>query len=144
MRGPASPEEEEDSSSERKDHLAGASEQPIKDNKKGLGNAANEKKTPTPTKKKRIGFLKRRNNNSFIGSKVVCHVRGKSESLKGILKWLGHLPTLPKSRENVVAGIAITTPDKLGTDGTFMGKKYFQASPKHGYFVKYKDCKRAN
>jgi dynactin complex subunit len=80
--------------------------------------------------------------NAAIGTKVVCHVRGKAGSLKGVLKWVGHLPTLPKTKDNIVAGIELIKQDKLGTDGSFMGKRYFTATSKRGYFVRYKDCKK--
>lgn len=143
VRRPASPEEEEDSSFERKDHLAITSEQ-SKENDKNVSQNESKEVSPkrTSTTKKQVSFSQIRNKNSFLGSKVVCHVRGKRQNLKGILRWQGYLPTLPKTRENIVVGIELTTPDKLGTDGSFMGKRYFQAPPKRGYFVKYKDCRR--
>lgn len=62
--------------------------------------------------------------------------------MKGVLKWVGHLPTLPKTKDNIVAGIELIKQDKLGTDGSFMGKRYFTATSKRGYFVRYKDCKK--
>ena len=62
--------------------------------------------------------------------------------MKGVLKWVGYLPTLVKTKNNIIAGIELAKEDKLGTDGSFMGNRYFTAAPKHGYFVRYKDCKK--
>lgn len=130
VKRPASPEEEEDTSSERKDHLASATSRKQNHDKNSEGGKQDE---PSASKKQ---------NDSAIGAKVVCHIRGKTTSLKGVLKWVGYLPTLPKTNTNIVAGIELIKEDKLGTDGSFMGKRYFTASPKRGYFVRYKDCKK--
>jgi hypothetical protein len=138
IKRPASPEEEEDASSERKDHLASATANTENNDKKSQHVSASRKLSP----RKQTAVLPHK--NSEIGSNVICHVRGKAGSLKGVLKWIGHLPTLSKKKENIVAGIELVKEDKLGTDGSFMGKRYFTATPKHGYFVRYKDCRKVN
>ena len=135
VKRPASPEEEEDASSERKDHLASATT-----NKISKEETQHDSTSPKPSPNKLTTSLKEK--NSEIGKQVICHVRGKAGSLKGVLKWVGHLPTLPKTKDNIVAGIELIKKDKLGTDGSFMGKRYFTSVPKHGYFVRYKDCKK--
>ena len=138
VRRPASPEEEEDA--KRKDHLASNTETTTNRPDAGPTQHTTPKQNPAPGKQ--ASSLKEVDRNSAIGTKVVCHVRGKAGSLKGVLKWVGYLPTLPKTKDNIVAGIELTKRDKLGTDGSFMGKRYFVAAPKHGYFVRYKDCKK--
>ena len=141
IKRPASPEEEEDTSSERKDHLASATTN--RENEKNSDKASkNQSTTPNPSPRKSTTPPKQK--NSVIGTKLNCHVRGKTGNLEGVLKWIGYLPTLPKTKDNIVAGIELVKKNKLGTDGSFMGKKYFTAAPKHGYFVRYKDCKKVN
>ncbi|XP_028403606.1 carboxypeptidase D-like [Dendronephthya gigantea] len=126
VKRPASPEMEEDA---RKKTLERDSEKE---------STQHDSTTPNPSPKTTNAALK---ENTAIGKRVVCHVRGKAGILKGVLKWIGYLPTLPKNKDNIVAGIRLDKKDKLGTDGSFMGKRYFTAAPKHGYFVRYKDCK---
>ena len=69
-----------------------------------------------------------------------CTLNGKSEPLIGGLKYLGHLNSLPAKRNTIVAGIQLQVPEELGTDGTFLGKRYFYAPPKRAYFVPVKNC----
>ena len=127
VKRPASPEVEEDA---KKKTLERENDQK---------STKHDSTTPNPSPKTTNTPLKQ--ENSAIGKRVVCHVRGKAGILKGVLKWIGYLPTLPKNKDNIVAGIRLYKQDKLGTDGSFMGKRYFTAAPKHGYFVRYKDCK---
>ena len=52
-----------------------------------------------------------------------------------------HLPQLPLDNAHLIAGVELLTDNKLGTDGTYRGVRYFKSSPKRGYFFKLKDCK---
>ena len=69
-----------------------------------------------------------------------CTLSGKSEPLVGGLKYLGHLNSLPSKRNTIVAGIQLNSPEELGTDGTFLGKRYFYAPQKRAYFVPVRNC----
>eukprot|EP00794_Sanderia_malayensis_P008135 gene8135-9005_t len=75
-----------------------------------------------------------------IGMHLKCNVPGKNEPIKGLLKWYGHITNLPKRSSVVVAGVELSNDADLGTDGTFLGKRYFEAAPKRGYFVPIKNC----
>ena len=72
--------------------------------------------------------------------RVRCKVPGKESPMKGSLKYLGRISNLPKRSNVVVAGIQLEHEEDLGTDGTFLGKRYFTAPNKHGYFVPMKNC----
>ena len=72
--------------------------------------------------------------------RVRCKVPGKESPMKGSLKYLGRISNLPKRSNVVVAGIQLEREEDLGTDGTFLGKRYFTAPNKHGYFVPMKNC----
>ena len=72
--------------------------------------------------------------------KVKCKVPGKESALKGTLKYLGRISNLPKRSNVVVAGIQLEHEEDLGTDGTFLGKRYFTTPNKRGYFVPMKNC----
>ncbi len=77
----------------------------------------------------------------LIGSKVACRLVGKKGLRNGNLRWVGHLPHLPLDDAHLIAGVELLTDDKLGTDGTYRGVRYFKSSPKRGYFFRLKDCK---
>ena len=75
-----------------------------------------------------------------FGMHIRCKVPGKSERLKGTLEFLGHITNLPKRNNVIVAGLQLDVDEDLGTDGTFLGRRYFTAPPKRGYFVPFKNC----
>jgi len=75
-----------------------------------------------------------------IGMHVRCKVPGKSDKMKGSLRYIGHITNLPKRNNVIVAGIELDHDEELGTDGTFLGKRYFITTPKKGYFVPVKNC----
>eukprot|EP00112_Aurelia_sp_Birch-Aquarium-sp1_P017416 Seg4035.2 transcript_id=Seg4035.2/GoldUCD/mRNA.D3Y31 product="Carboxypeptidase D" protein_id=Seg4035.2/GoldUCD/D3Y31 len=75
-----------------------------------------------------------------IGMHLKCNVPGKSDPIRGILKWFGHITNLPKRSNVVVAGVELEKEEDLGTNGTFLGKRYFEAAPRRGYFVPIKNC----
>ena len=75
-----------------------------------------------------------------IGMHVRCKITGKSEPIKGTLKYMGHIRNLPKKSNIIVAGIELDHEEDLGTDGTFLGKRYFLSPTKKGYFVPVKNC----
>lgn len=75
-----------------------------------------------------------------FGMHIRCKIPGKSDKLKGTLEFLGHIKNLPKRSSVVVAGLQLDTEEDLGTDGTFLGKRYFVAPAKRGYFVPFKNC----
>jgi len=79
--------------------------------------------------------------SKLIGSNVACRVVGKKGLKNGNLRWVGHLPLLPLDDAHLIAGVELLTDDKLGTDGTYRGVRYFKSSPKRGYFFRLKDCK---
>lgn len=79
--------------------------------------------------------------SKLIGSNVACRLVGKKGLKNGILKWVGHLPKLPLDNAHLIAGVELLTDDKLGTDGTYRGVRYFKSSPRRGYFFRLKDCK---
>lgn len=76
-----------------------------------------------------------------IGMTIRCKVAGKKDRLKGFLRYLGHIENLPIKKKNlVVAGVELDHDEDLGTDGTFLGKRYFSTPSKRGYFVPVKNC----
>ena len=75
-----------------------------------------------------------------IGMHLKCNVPGKSDPIRGVLKWFGHITNLPKRSNVVVAGVELEKEEDLGTNGTFLGKRYFEAAPRRGYFVPIKNC----
>jgi len=79
--------------------------------------------------------------SKLIGSNVACRLVGKKGLKNGNLRWVGHLPHLPLDDAHLIAGVELLTDDKLGTDGTYRGVRYFKSSPKRGYFFRLKDCK---
>ena len=79
--------------------------------------------------------------SKLIGSSVACRLVGKKGLKNGDLRWVGHLPHLPLDDAHLIAGVELLTDDKLGTDGTYRGVRYFKSSPKRGYFFRLKDCK---
>lgn len=79
--------------------------------------------------------------SKLIGSNVACRLVGKKGLKNGNLRWVGHLPHLPLDDAHLIAGVELLTDDKLGTDGTYRGVRYFKSLPKRGYFFRLKDCK---
>ena len=75
-----------------------------------------------------------------VGMHLRCKVPGKSTPMTGQLRFLGHITNLPKRNNVIVAGLELDHTEDLGTDGTFLGKRYFTASVKKGYFVPVKNC----
>ena len=60
--------------------------------------------------------------------------------MRGTLQYLGHIDNLPKRSNIVVAGLQLEAKEELATDGSFLGKRYFTAPTKQGYFVPFKNC----
>ena len=77
----------------------------------------------------------------LIGSTVACRISGKKALTTGNLRWVGHLPKMPTDDPHLIAGVELTADNKLGTDGTYRGVRYFSSAPKRGYFFRLKDCK---
>jgi len=110
---------------------------------------APNKKSDEPTTKGDSEFVDPAIAKDFISKysvdpkpnmRVRCKVPGKESLMKGSLKYLGRISNLPKRSNVVVAGIQLDHEEDLGTDGTFLGKRYFTAQNKHGYFVPMKNC----
>ena len=93
------------------------------------------------TKSKFIPPLMDKHFAKMAGSKVRCHATGSRVLKEGVLRWVGNLPNLPQDSAHLVAGVELKTADRLGTNGTYRGVRYFMASPKKGYFFKLADCK---
>lgn len=79
--------------------------------------------------------------SKLIGSTVACRMAGKKILVTGNLRWVGHLPQLPVDNAHLIAGVELSADNKLGTDGTYRGVRYFNSAPKRGYFFRLKDCK---
>lgn len=79
--------------------------------------------------------------SKLIGSSVACRLAGKKGLNKGTLRWVGHLPQMPLDNAHLIAGVELLADNKLGTDGTYRGVRYFKSSPNRGYFFRLKDCK---
>lgn len=77
----------------------------------------------------------------LIGSSVACRLAGKKSLITGSLRWVGHLPQLPVDDAHLIAGVELLADNKLGTDGTYRGMRYFNSARKRGYFFRLKDCK---
>lgn len=75
-----------------------------------------------------------------LGMYLECNVPGKDNTLKGTLKYLGTIANLPKRSDIIVAGLFLDSDADRGTDGTFLGKRYFATPPKRSYFVPFKYC----
>ena len=105
----------------------------------------NQKKPPQVTKKVVPAPAKLpetdKRFSKLIGSSVACRLTGKKGLINGHLRWVGHLPQLPLDNAHLIAGVELLTDNKLGTDGTYRGQRYFKSSPKRGYFFRLKDCK---
>ena len=103
-----------------------------------------EKKPPAVEAKKDVPMKVAATDKRFsklIGSNVACRLVGKKGLKNGNLRWVGHLPRLPLDDTHRIAGVELLTDDKLGTDCTYRGVRYFKSSPKRGYFFRLKDCK---
>jgi len=79
-----------------------------------------------------------------LGMAIKCKIPGKTGPMDGVLKFIGHIPNLPKRSSVIVAGLELSTDEDLGTDGTFLGKRYFTVPAKRGYFVPVKNCSPTN
>ena len=77
----------------------------------------------------------------LIGSRVACRLVGKKGFKEGSLRWVGHLPNLPADNAHLIAGVELSSDDKLGTDGTYRGVRYFKSESRRGYFFRLNDCK---
>lgn len=77
----------------------------------------------------------------ILGAKVACRLMGKKSFKMGELKWVGNLPSLPRDAAHLIAGVELSRDDKMGTDGTYRGVRYFKSTPKRGYFFRLADCK---
>ena len=75
----------------------------------------------------------------YLGMKMSCKVPS-IDRLNGTLKFLGYINNLPKKSDRIIAGLELDGEQNLGTDGTFLGKRYFTAPPKRGYFVPFESC----
>jgi len=79
------------------------------------------------------------NRVPYIGMPISCKVPS-IDRLNGTLKFLGYITNLPKKNDRIIAGLELAGEQNLGTDGTFLGKRYFTAPPKRGYFVPFESC----
>ena len=77
----------------------------------------------------------------ILGTKVACYLTGKKGIKMGMLRWVGNLPSMPKDTAHLIAGVELDTADKMATDGTYRGVRYFDSKPKRGYFFRLADCK---
>lgn len=80
------------------------------------------------------------NIDPFLGMSLRCRIPSRAQRLNGTLQFLGHIPNLPKGRERIIAGLLLDGEQTLGTDGRFLGNRYFTAPDKKGYFVPFKNC----
>lgn len=85
-------------------------------------------------------FISKFNVSPKSGMHMKCKIPGKNTLMKGSLKYIGHISNLPKRSNVIVAGLELEHEEDLGTDGSFLGKRYFEAPPKRGYFVPVKNC----
>ena len=70
-----------------------------------------------------------------------CRIKNESgRFINGTLRYLGQFPGLVRDKTVLVAGLELDHEETLGTDGSFLGVKYFSTIPKRGYFVEYEDC----
>ena len=75
-----------------------------------------------------------------LGMSLNCNIPGKNEPMNGQLRFIGRISNLPKKSNVIVAGLELQKDAELGTDGTFLNKRYFVAQPKRAYFVPVKNC----
>ena len=108
-------------------------------------NSVPSQKKPVPAETKKDAPAKvavtDKRFSKLIGSNVACRLVGKKGLKNGNLRWVGHLPHMPLDDVHLIAGVELLADDKLGTDGTYRGVRYFKSSPKRGYFFRLKDCK---
>lgn len=76
-----------------------------------------------------------------IGSRVTCRIAKQKLTKPGTLRWVGYLPSFPHTNAYLIAGVELEKADRLGTNGSYQGKRYFKALPEHGYFFHLKQCK---
>ena len=104
--------------------------------------------TTTPTTRKRKSAKHKqdlvkpdRRFKHVIGSRVSCRLAKQKLPKLGILKWVGYLPSFPHLNAYLIAGVELDKADRLGTNGSYQGRRYFTALPERGYFFHLKQCK---
>lgn len=58
--------------------------------------------------------------------------------LYGVIRWIGRINGVPET----VAGIELEQELSAGTDGSYLGERYFHCPPNKGLFVKLRKCRR--
>lgn len=106
--------------------------------------------TTTPTTRKTKKPAKHKQDNlvkpdkrfiNVIGSRVSCKIAKQKVTKPGTLRWVGYLPKFPHTNSYLIAGVELAKADRLGTNGSYQGKRYFKALPERGYFFHLKQCK---
>lgn len=76
----------------------------------------------------------RRRRGLELGSMVEVN----DPPLYGVIRWIGRINGVP----NTVAGVELEQELPAGTDGSYLGERYFHCPPNKGLFVKLRNCRR--
>ena len=79
-----------------------------------------------------------------LGMYLRCDIPGNTGIIEGMMRYLGIIRNLPNRRYDIIAGLQLDSASDRGTDGTFLGRRYFTTLPKRGYFVPFKYCAPEN
>ncbi|KAJ0055971.1 hypothetical protein NL108_017054, partial [Boleophthalmus pectinirostris] len=73
-----------------------------------------------------------------LGLELGSMVEVNNPPLYGVIRWIGHIRGIRDS----VAGIELEQELSAGTDGSYLGERYFQCAPNKALFVKLRKCRR--
>ncbi|MGH0189937.1 UNVERIFIED_CONTAM: hypothetical protein FKN15_038725 [Acipenser sinensis] len=71
------------------------------------------------------------------GLEVNSMVQVNDPPLYGVIRWIGKITGYP----DPIAGLELDDFLPAGTDGTYLGERYFHCTPNKGLFVKLKNCR---
>ncbi|MBN3276532.1 CYLD hydrolase, partial [Polyodon spathula] len=72
-----------------------------------------------------------------LGLEVNSMVQVNDPPLYGVIRWIGKIAGFP----DPIAGLELDDFLPAGTDGTYLGERYFHCTPNKGLFVKLKNCR---
>uniref|UniRef100_A0A8C4RRM2 ubiquitinyl hydrolase 1 n=1 Tax=Erpetoichthys calabaricus TaxID=27687 RepID=A0A8C4RRM2_ERPCA len=95
-----------------------------------------EESPSSPQSKHSAEFLKNHNEEE-AKLEVNSMVEVKDPPIYGVIRWIGEI----KGMTDTVAGLELEEVIAAGTDGTYLGERFFKCAPNKGLFVKLKNCR---